>query len=65
MVSPLTGKALGDEGDESEAAPVDHAKAAAGLDDRLGKVERDEPVKVEQVDKPAKSDKPANTKPRQ
>lgn len=64
MVSPLTGKPLGDEGDEPEAAPVDHAKAAAGLDDRLGKVERDEPVKVEQVDKPAKSDKPANTKPR-
>ena len=64
MVSPLTGKPLGDEGDEPEAARVDHAKAAAGLDDRLGQVERDEPAKVEQVDKPAKADKPANTKTR-
>lgn len=55
MVSPLTGKPLGDEDEASEATPVDHAKAAAGLDDRLGKVERDEPAKA---DKPAKTDKP-------
>ena len=45
MVSPLTGKPLGDDADELEAAPVDHAKAAAGLDDRLGKVEREVPAK--------------------
>ena len=62
MVSPLTGKPLGDEDDAADAAPVDHAKAAAGLDDRLGKVERDEPAKVENADKPAKTEKPASTK---
>ena len=59
MVSPLTGKPLGDEDEAAETAPVDHAKAAAGLGDRLGKVERDEPAKVETIDKPAKADKPA------
>ena len=56
MVSPLTGKPLGDEDEAAETAPVDHAKAAAGLDDRLGTVERDAPAKVE---KSAQSDKPA------
>ena len=70
MVSPLTGKPLGDEDEAAETAPVDHAKAAAGLDDRLGKVERDEPAKVETTDKPAKAErpakaeKPASAKPR-
>ena len=70
MVSPLTGKPLGDEDDAADAAPVDHAKAAAGLDDRLGKVERDEPAKVEKADgpakaeRPAKAEKPASAKPR-
>ena len=70
MVSPLTGKPLGDEDEAAETAPVDHAKAAAGLDDRLGKVERDEPAKVETIDKPAKAErpakaeKPASAKPR-
>ena len=62
MVSPLTGKPLGDENEATETAPVDHDKAAAALDDRLGKVERDEPAKVEKI---AKADKPATktTKP--
>ena len=70
MVSPLTGKPLGDEDDAADVAPVDHAKAAAGLDDRLGKVERDEPAKVEKADgpakaeRPAKAEKPASAKPR-
>ena len=70
MVSPLTGKPLGDADDAADAAPVDHAKAAAGLDDRLGKVERDEPAKVEKADgpakaeRPAKAEKPASAKPR-
>jgi hypothetical protein len=51
MVSPLTGKPLGNANDELEAAPVDHDKAAAGLDDRLGKVERDVPAKGEKLTK--------------
>ena len=65
MVSPLTGKPLGDESDEPEVAPVDHAKAAAGLDDRLGKVEREVPAKFApaetsaQAATSAKADKPA------
>ena len=58
MVSPLTGKPLGDEDEMAQAAPVDHAKAAAGLGDRLGKVERDEPAKVEKADGSAKSERP-------
>ena len=56
MVSPLTGKPLGDDNDEPEAASADHDKAAAGLDDRLGKVERDPPTKspaAEKANKPA------------
>ena len=56
MVSPLTGKPLGDGADEPEAAPVDHAKAAAGLDDRLGKVEREVPAKSAKADTLAKAD---------
>ena len=53
MVSPLTGKPLGADDDESEAAPpVDHDKAAAALDDRLGKVERDAPAKPDKPTKP-------------
>lgn len=70
MVSPLTGKPLGDEDEVAEGAPVDHAKATAGLDDRLGKVERDEPAKVEKADVPAKAErlakaeKPASAKAR-
>ena len=68
MVSPLTGKPLGDDHEEPEAAAVDHAIAAAGLDDRLGKVERDVPVKAEKLaktDMPEKPDKPSGkaTKP--
>ena len=62
MVSPLTGKPLGDDHEEPEAASVDHAIAAAGLDDRLGKVERDVPVKAEKLaktDMPEKPDKPS------
>ena len=39
MVSPLTGKPLGEEEDPANAAPVDQAKAAAGLGERLAKVE--------------------------
>ena len=62
MVSPLTGKPLGSEDETTDAAPVDHAKAAAGLGDRLGKVERDTPAKSDEIDKPAKSDKPASAK---
>ena len=68
MVSPLTGKPLGDDNDEPEPAPADHDKAAARLDDRLGKVEHDDPVKAEnfaKADKSAKPDKPSGkaTKP--
>ena len=59
MVSPLTGKPLGDEDDTAEAAPVDRDKAAAALDDRLGKVERDEPAKIEKIEKVDKLAKPA------
>lgn len=54
MVSPLTGRPLGAEDETADAAPVDQAKAAAALDDRLGKVERDEPSA-----KPARADGPA------
>lgn len=57
MVSPLTGKPLGDEDEATDADPFDQAKAAAGLDDRLGKVERDEPAKSEKIDRPAKAEK--------
>ena len=56
MVSPLTGKPLGDPDEADDAAPVDHDKAAAALDDRLGKVERDSPAKT---DKAANTQKPA------
>ncbi|MDP3675837.1 MAG: hypothetical protein Q8R44_12210 [Novosphingobium sp.] len=54
MVSPLTGRPLGAEDEATDAAPVDQARAAAALDDRLGKFERDEPAA-----KPAKADRPA------
>jgi len=59
MVSPLTGKPLGDEEDEPVA--VDHDKAAAALGERLGKVEHDEPPA--KPEKPAKPDKKAETRP--
>ena len=39
MVSPLTGKPLGEEDDPADAEPVDQAKAAARLGERLAKVE--------------------------
>ena len=45
MVSPLTGRPLGE--DDGQAAPVDHDGAAAGLAERLGKVERDAPAKAD------------------
>jgi len=42
MVSPLTGKPLGDDEDAAPSAgSVDHDKAAAKLGERLGKVEHD------------------------
>ena len=62
MVSPLTGRPLGDDTEADDAVPVDHAMAAAALDERLGKVERDAPAKAENLGKVAKSpktDKPA------
>ena len=62
MVSPLTGRPLGDDSEADDAVPVDHAMAAAALDERLGKVERDAPAKAENLGKVAKSpktDKPA------
>ena len=43
MVSPLTGKPLGEDEDDAAAEPVDHDKAAAGLGERLGKVEKAKP----------------------
>ena len=43
MVSPLTGKPLGEDEDEPAVEPVDHDKAAAGLGERLGKVEKAKP----------------------
>ena len=56
MVSPLTGKPLGADGDVSEsAAPVDHDTAAAALDDRLGKLEREAPTEP----------RPSESKPRE
>lgn len=60
MVSPLTGKPLGDDDNASDAPPVDHAKAAAALDDRLGKVEHDTPTKADKFAKtePKKAAKP-------
>ena len=47
MVSPLTGKPLGSDDAAEAAAPVDHDQAAAALDERLGKVERDAPAEPE------------------
>jgi len=41
LVSPLTGEPLGEQ-ELAPATPTDHAQAAAGLDDRLRKVERPE-----------------------
>jgi hypothetical protein len=55
MVSPLTGKPLGED-DDVAAAPVDHAAAAAKLGERLGKVEHDTPAKAD-------SAKPDTAKP--
>ena len=40
MVSPLTGKPLGEDEDVADAAPVDHAAATAKLGERLARVER-------------------------
>ena len=45
LVSPLTGKPLEDE--DEPAAALDHDKAAAGLGERLGKVEREKPATPE------------------
>jgi hypothetical protein len=47
MVSPLTGKPVDDEDADEAPAPVDHAKAAAALGERLGKVEHDAPAPAE------------------
>ena len=59
MVSPLTGKPLGADTEVAEAAPVDHDKAAAALDDRLGKVERAAPMaKLAKPENPVKPVKP-------
>lgn len=55
IVSPLTGKPLGTDDEPEAAAPVDHDQAAAALDDRLGKVERDAPDEPE----------PAGSRPRE
>lgn len=48
MVSPLTGKPLGEdkdsEADAGKAKPVDHAAATASLGERLGKVEPKRPA---------------------
>jgi len=42
MVSPLTGRPLGED-EATPPAPADHERAAAALDDRLTKVERPQP----------------------
>jgi len=56
MVSPLTGKPLGEDEDPADAAPVDQAAAAARLGERLATVEhRKAPAEVAN-DKSAKSD---------
>lgn len=60
MVSPLTGKPLGEEDkDAADAKPVDHAAATAALGKRLGTVERDDenerpaaPAEKEKAKKP-------------
>ena len=44
LVSPLTGKSIEDADEDETATPVDHAKAAASLGERLGKVEHDVPA---------------------
>ena len=56
LVSPLTGKPLGED-DAGEPAPVDHDTAAAKLGERLGKVER-APESAEAVDAPARNAEP-------
>lgn len=70
MVSPLTGRPLGDDAEAADFTPADHDKAAAALDDRLGKVERGAPAKAVNsvtaqksgaADKVAKTDKLGNT----
>ena len=53
MVSPLTGRPLGEDEDVSDADPVDHATAAARLGERLAKVDH---PKVADVGKPAKDE---------
>jgi hypothetical protein len=61
MVSPLTGKPLGEEDkDAADAKPVDHAAATAALGKRLGTVERDDeddrpatPARKDKAKKPA------------
>ena len=74
MVSPLTGKPLGDDTEAADATPVDHDKAAAALDDRLGQVDRDAREKAKRsvtaqksgkIEKAVKTDKLAGkaTKP--
>ena len=63
MVSPLTGRLLGDDSEATDFTPVDHDKAAAALDDRLGKVQRSAPAKAEKsvtAQKSGKADKVAN-----
>ena len=72
MVSPLTGKPLGEEDDPVDAAPVDHATATARLGERLATVEH---PKAAEAAKPARAssekpvpeklapDKPAPDKP--
>ena len=46
MVSPLTGKPLGEDDADDAATPVDHATATANLGERLAKVERAKPPKL-------------------
>ena len=57
MVSPLTGKPLGDETAAVDATPVNHDKAVAALDDRLGKIERVAPANATTSDTADKASK--------
>ncbi len=57
MVSPLTGKPLGEEDDPVDAAPVDHATATARLGERLATVEHPKVAATAKAPKPeGKSD---------
>ena len=60
MVSPLTGKPLGEEDDPVDAAPVDHATATARLGERLATVEH---PKIAATAKAPKSEGKSDARP--